>query len=115
MRRAWTWGTEVYFIQESGMGAIKIGITGRKAHSRLLNMVSSTPHSLTLLAAIDGDRKLESSLHSRFASACIRGEWFRPVPELLAYIEEAKRQPRVDLAYEAAKMVSALIPSRKPT
>ena len=26
MRRAWTWGTEIYFVQESGIGAIKIGI-----------------------------------------------------------------------------------------
>lgn len=32
----------------------------------------------------------EREMHQRFANARIRGEWFRPVPELLAYIAEIK-------------------------
>jgi hypothetical protein len=103
--------TEVYFVHEIGMGAIKIGITGRGVDDRIQRMVTNTPHILTLLAVIEGDRKFETELHFRFASARIRGEWFRPVPELLAYIEEVKRLPVRDIRGEMADLVSSLIPS----
>jgi hypothetical protein len=35
---------------------------------------------------IDGGRHTESALHTRFADAFHRGEWFRKTAELLAFI-----------------------------
>jgi len=81
--------SKVYFIQESGSMAIKIG-TAKDVDGRVRDMSVSTPHLLTVLAVIDGDRDVERVLHRRFAHARIRGEWFHPVPELLAYISEVK-------------------------
>ena len=60
--------------------------------ARVREMTVATPHSLVVLATINGDHGIETILHKRFAHARIRrrGEWFRPVPELLAYIAEIK-------------------------
>ena len=80
---------KVYFIQESGMGAIKIG-TAKDVDARVCELATSTPHLLVVLAVMDGDRGVEYALHQRFDDARIRGEWFRPVPVLLAYIEQIK-------------------------
>jgi hypothetical protein len=44
-----------------------------------------------LLAAAAGTRADELRLHDRFAAARINREWFKPVPELLGYIERVKR------------------------
>lgn len=82
---------KVYFAQESGLGAIKIG-TSRQLPKRLAELSRILPYEIRLLVAIDGGREAEWTIHNRFASARIRGEWFRPVPELLAYIEGLKEQ-----------------------
>ena len=79
--------SSVYFVQENSSGAIKIGVA-KNVNKRVQNMAVSTPHLLAVLAVIDGDQVVEQTLHHRFARARIRGEWFRPVPELLAYIAE---------------------------
>jgi hypothetical protein len=81
--------SRVYFIQESGAGYIKIGTT-KNVDARVRDGTTFTPHTLSVLALISGDHRIETTLHKRFAHARIRGEWFRPVPELLAYIAEIK-------------------------
>lgn len=83
----------VYFVQESGMGAIKIG-TAKNVHKRVIGMAVSTPHLLVVLAITYGSYDVERKIHDRFASARIRGEWFHPVPELLEYIAEIKNLTR---------------------
>jgi hypothetical protein len=84
--------SRVYFVQESGMGAIKIGTT-KNVNTRVSDMAVGTPHLLAVLALIDGNHEVEHALHQRFAHARIRGEWFRPVPELLEYIAKVKAAP----------------------
>ena len=81
----------VYFVQESGIGAIKIG-TAKGVSARVRDMAVSTPHLLSVLAVIEGNRNAEQALHHRFRHARIRGEWFRPVPELLEYIASIKKE-----------------------
>lgn len=78
--------SQVYFLQEGGTGAIKIGVA-MDVRARVRGLTSGTPHQLVVLVAIDGDRSVERTTHRRFRQACIRGEWFRPIPELLAYIQ----------------------------
>jgi hypothetical protein len=84
----------VYFVQESGAGAIKIGTT-KNVSTRVREMAVGTPHLLAVLAVIEGNRNTEQALHRRFRHARIRGEWFRPVPELLDYIASIKNRVRV--------------------
>jgi hypothetical protein len=80
----------VYFVQESGTGAIKIGVA-KDVKARMASLGTGTPHVLTVLGVIDGDVVLEETLHEQFRHARIRGEWFRPVPELLEYIATKTR------------------------
>jgi hypothetical protein len=83
--------SRVYFLQESSIGAIKIGTT-KNVNTRVRTAATYTPHTLSVIASISGNHEIKIDLHRRFADARIRrrGEWFRPVPELLAYIAEIK-------------------------
>lgn len=76
----------VYFIQADG-GPIKIGVAAHPAR-RLAELQTSSPYELHLLAMMPGQGALgESALHARFEHRRMRGEWFAPAPDLLAYIE----------------------------
>lgn len=75
----------IYFIQENVSDAIKVG-TSRCIRARVSALRVSTPGALTVLAATEGGRCVEGLLHWLFAHIRIRGEWFRPAPELLEYI-----------------------------
>lgn len=81
--------SKVYFLKESGVGAIKIG-TSTNVDARMRAISSCTAHTLVLLATIDGGYEVESLVLELFRHARIRSEWFRPVPELLAYITEIR-------------------------
>ena len=75
----------VYFIREEGSGAIKIGMSTR-VRDRFYMIQADNPNDITLLAQMFGGRRVEGVLHRYFESARIKGEWFRPKPELLAFI-----------------------------
>ena len=79
----------VYFIRAES-GPIKIGIALDPAE-RLAGLQISHFEKLSLLTTAPGGIRLETKLHHRFAHLRIRGEWFRPAPELLAEI--ARLQP----------------------
>lgn len=80
---------KVYFVQEGSAGLIKIGCS-KNLKKRFDEIARELPYDLKLLAFVDGWREVEVVFHLRFAHARVRGEWFRPVPELLAYIEEIR-------------------------
>jgi hypothetical protein len=70
--------TLVYFAENDGR--IKIGISRDPVRrARELNA--------RLLVTEPGGRTREAQLHLLFAHHRIAGEWFRPAPDLLAYIE----------------------------
>ena len=77
----------VYFIQAGEGGSIKIG-TSTHPKKRLRGLQTSHDTELRLLAAIEGGEKLEAELHERLAPWHVRGEWFRPSPEVLAVVQE---------------------------
>lgn len=90
---------QVYFIEAIGPGFIKIG-RAAFPDRRLSEFQIGCPLELRLLAStgaveFEGARPWargsETAIHERFATAKHRGEWFRPVPELLKLIEEIKR------------------------
>lgn len=79
--------SRVYFIQSERGGPIKIG-RAINPEQRLKQCQTGSPERLVLLAVISGGRDLERSLHARFAASRLRGEWFKPTPELIALIGE---------------------------
>lgn len=80
----------VYFIRAVRLGLIKIGIANDLA-ARIRALRTSSPDRLELLGVIPGGGKVhETELHRRFAEHRSHGEWFFPVPELMAVIEDAK-------------------------
>lgn len=86
-------GQNVYFIQTvCPTGFVKIGIALNPKH-RLGDLQMSCPYELRLLAWISGGEAKERELHARFNNAHVRGEWFRPTGDLMAYVESIKPPP----------------------
>lgn len=76
---------DVYFVQAAN-GLIKIGVSG-DPHGRFQRLRTMSPIALTLLAVIPGaGAEGESALHLWLAAHRSHGEWFRPAPELIAFI-----------------------------
>jgi len=91
----------VYFVSDGTN--IKIG-RAVNVLNRLRAMQSGSAEPLTILATLLTADSIESELHRRFKAAHVKGEWYRPVPELLAFIERVKAGADViiELATHAA-------------
>jgi len=86
----------IYFVQGTITKNIKIGYVsaGRTPYSdsysrdrviaRIRGIQSSDP--LVCLRVIEGSRQEERLMHLKFYHAWSHGEWFKPVPELLEYV-----------------------------
>lgn len=74
-------GSYVYFIQAVDGGPIKIGY-GADVTARLNGLQTGSPVTLRIIGICEGDRELEQKLHKELAAHHVRGEWFRPVPEV---------------------------------
>jgi hypothetical protein len=74
----------VYFVQY--WDAVKIGWTSNLPQ-RLLHLQAGLPEKLTLAFSMPGDILLERSLHTRFSSDRLHGEWFRFSRAILEWIE----------------------------
>lgn len=73
----------VYAIQAGAQdGPVKIGITVCPAE-RLTTLQQGNAEQLRGIAAFRCFPHMEKLLHDEFAFARIRGEWFRPVDELI--------------------------------
>ncbi len=80
----------IYFIRDEATQLIKIGKTKGTVTDRRRTFQTGCPGNLVVLLALEGYTPEETAWHERFAGARERGEWFRPVPELLLAIAEAK-------------------------
>lgn len=90
----------IYFIRAGAQGPVKIGYTANDVRGRFNIIQVAHYETLHLLGCMPGDPETEVALHERFSSYRIRGEWFRPCPELLALIaakagEQQKPPPAV--------------------
>jgi hypothetical protein len=81
-------GEYVYFVW-SERRRVKIGFTGN-ALARFGSITTNCPERLRLLALVPGSKADERSLHERFASSRIIGEWFRSSVVLKAAIRQIK-------------------------
>lgn len=112
-------GGYVYFVYDPACQAVKIGKSSDPAR-RIAGFQTASASKLTLLAT-EGPYAdayaVEGRLHRRFWRHRIRGEWFRAVPEVMAYVEEVKRsggQPRPassnDLVMLVVSVAALLLP-----
>jgi hypothetical protein len=76
----------VYFVQSEDGGPIKIGRAEDVAH-RLLQLQTSRPDKLVLLAAAPATFEDERKIQDAFAQHRVKGEWFSPVPGLLDLVK----------------------------
>ena len=79
----------IYFMQDETTN-IKIGYTSDERaefRKKALQVGNSSP--ITILATIDGDREFESEIHKALAKYRVAGEWFKPAPQVLAFIYKA--------------------------
>lgn len=74
--------TWAYAIQAGEHGPVKIGVTNSPA-TRLTTLQQGNAETLHGIAAWRAPACEEKQIHEDFAHARIRGEWFRPVPELV--------------------------------
>lgn len=102
----------IYFIRDEATQFIKIGVTAGDAENRLQTLQTGCPGNLVLLLEIEGSEQDEGAWHERFAGARERGEWFRPVPELLLAIMEAKV---LQLEAENARLLELLAAEKSQT
>jgi hypothetical protein len=82
LRRAVNAGGFVYFVSDGTN--IKIGLTRTGVAGRVRSLQTGASAVLP-----DADR--EAELHQRFRHLHVRGEWFQPGPDLLAFIDQVNR------------------------
>lgn len=76
----------IYFVQGEDGGPIKIGWAVDPMR-RLQSIQTNSPVPLRNVALIKGTtRTRERKIHEQFAECRIRGEWFEPTFELIAFI-----------------------------
>ncbi len=74
----------VYFIQQTGSKAIKVG-RAQSVEKRLAGLQTSSPDQLIVLAVIESEDD-DRIYHRQFSEDCIRGEWFWPSDAILNFI-----------------------------
>jgi hypothetical protein len=77
-----------YFVQGELTQLIKIGRTNGTGEQRLKELQASSPDKLVLLKVVNRD--IEKQTHIAFKAPRAHGEWFRPSPELLLFIEQLR-------------------------
>lgn len=75
----------LYVIRQGIDGPVKIGCAADPG-TRLLSMQAGNPDNLTLAGVCRGNRGAERMLLAAFRPYRIRGEWFKPTPEVLAFV-----------------------------
>lgn len=112
-RRPPTRSTYVYFIQAETLGLIKIGCAVDPS-DRLYTLQCGSPDQLKLLAVIRDPNAYdrEKGLHHHFRAHQSHGEWFRPAPEVLAYIAANAVDYDELLSSENAPLLNAIFSRR---
>lgn len=106
------WPEVVYFIRAGLCGPIKIG-RASKIQQRLCSLQTGSTEELKVIGLMITNRaaELEAELLDCWSMLRIRGEWFRPHPDLVRFIQEEARSTEAD--FEAAlEAAGAPIPDR---
>jgi len=88
----------IYFVEAVGPDHIKIGFTDKPMEKRLDLLQTGNSFPLRVLGMMEGAKQDERRLHRQFRGSRVRGEWFRPTPELLNLIRtQTKHFPLIEL------------------
>ncbi|MDE2104067.1 MAG: GIY-YIG nuclease family protein [Patescibacteria group bacterium] len=77
----------IYFAQSPSTSLIKIG-TSKQLSARLASLAASHGEPLVILGVATGSFPDERELHNKFVDIRVSGEWFYPLPHLLAFINQ---------------------------
>lgn len=68
----------IIYLLSNGNGQYKIGITTRKTTKRIKELQTGNGDEIKMLAEFKSGffRKIESSLHRRYGTKRLKGEWF---------------------------------------
>lgn len=79
---------QIYFLQVGIDGPIKIGFTISPIKQRVRALQTISPHVLRWIGVFSGTRADERNSHRLLQNSSLRGEWFYPTVEVLAFIRE---------------------------
>ena len=80
--------SNVYFLQVGTDGPIKIGCTKFDIRRRVRAIQSGSPHILRWIGFYPGDRNEERQAHLLLKNSSLRGEWFYPTTEVVAFVKQ---------------------------
>jgi len=110
-------GKLIYFIQNEVSLAIKIGVA-TDPEKRLSMLQIGSVDRLKILGTMPGLQEKEAELHRQFAGIRIRGEWFRPEPPLMTFIQsyfDGKMAPFMKLVEHEPELLKLLEEARSIT
>lgn len=88
----------IYFIRfDMPGGPIKIGFTKTSVRGRIKNLQQISPYPIQWIGFFDGHYTDERKAHRKLHRSCLRGEWFHPTEEVLAFV--AEKCPSFDPVY----------------
>lgn len=82
----------LYAMRSVASGNIKIGIAADVGR-RLISMRSHTWDEIELVCSVPSSRSEERDAHLLLAASRIRGEWYKPSPEVLAWVAVLGARP----------------------
>jgi hypothetical protein len=101
----------VYFIE--GSLGIKIGYSG-DLRTRIYSLKMKYGNDITVLGVIEGDRKVEASLHKRFAEHLVyEKEWFAKHQEIYSFIQSHATPDYMSYLYKKYVRVNIPFPTYK--
>lgn len=77
----------IYFVEATGLGLVKIGWAKHDVIGRIVQLTTGCPVRLELKAVAVGRPKDERKAHRHFAHTRKHGEWFKVSPALRAVME----------------------------
>lgn len=86
--------SKIYFLQVGTDGPIKIGCTKLDVRNRVRALQAGSPHILRWIGTFLGTRDDEKLAHQLLKNSSVRGEWFYPTAEVLAFI--AQKSPNFE-------------------
>lgn len=78
----------IYFLQVGADGPIKIGFTTSDVKRRVRAHQTGSPYILRWVGVCVGTRSDERDAHLLLQNSSLRGEWFYPTEEVLAFVRQ---------------------------
>lgn len=78
----------IYILQVGTDGPIKIGFTKSDVKCRIRAIQVGSPHILRWIGVYAGTRADELNAHRLLRNSSLRGEWFYPTQEVLAFVRQ---------------------------